>query len=62
MQPAVAVFFAIRDGLNNARRGNVPYFWAIFTEPSRRMELIPDGRKAGLADAWSQEQTVQVAV
>ena len=37
MQPAVAVFFAIRDGLNNARRGNVPYFWAIFTEPSRRM-------------------------
>jgi len=43
LQPAVAVFFAIRDGLNDARRGNVPYFWAIFTEPSRRKELIKDG-------------------
>jgi hypothetical protein len=46
LQPAVAVFFAIRDGLNDARRGNVPYFWAIFTEPSRRMDLIRDGWKA----------------
>jgi hypothetical protein len=46
LQPAVAVFFAIRDGLKDARRGNVPYFWAIFTEPSRRMELIRDGWKS----------------
>jgi hypothetical protein len=46
LQPAVAVFFAIRDGLNDARRGSVPYFWAIFTEPSRRMDLIRDGWKA----------------
>jgi hypothetical protein len=46
LQPAVAVFFAIRDGLNDARCGSVPYFWAIFTEPSRRMDLIRDGWKA----------------
>jgi hypothetical protein len=46
LQPAVAVFFAIRDGLNDARLGDVPYFWAIFTEPSRRMDLIRDGWKA----------------
>jgi hypothetical protein len=46
LQPAVAVFFAIRDGLSDARRGSVPYFWAIFTEPSRRVELIKDGWKA----------------
>lgn len=46
LQPAVAVFFAIRDGLNDARGGNVPYFWGIFTEPSRRKELILDGWKA----------------
>jgi hypothetical protein len=46
LQPAVAVFFAIRDGLKDARRGSVPYFWAIFTEPSRRTELILDGWKA----------------
>lgn len=46
LQPAVAVFFAIRDGLNDAHRGNVPYFWAIFTEPSRRIELLRDGWKS----------------
>jgi hypothetical protein len=46
LQPAVAVFFAIRDGLKDARRGSVPYFWEIFTEPSRRRELIQDGWKA----------------
>ena len=46
LQPAVAVFFAIRDGLSDARRGSVPYFWAIFTQPSRRKELIMDGWKA----------------
>jgi len=43
LQPAVAVFFAIRDGLKDAHRGHVPYFWAIFTEPLRRWELIKDG-------------------
>lgn len=46
LQPAVAIFFAIRDGLNDARQGSVPYFWAIFTEPSRRRELILDGWKS----------------
>ena len=46
LQPAVAVFFAIRDGLKDARRGSVPYFWGIFTEPSRRKELMLDGWKA----------------
>jgi hypothetical protein len=46
LQPAAAILFAIRDGLNDARHGRVPYFWAIFTEPSRRMELIRDGWKS----------------
>jgi hypothetical protein len=46
LQPAVAIFFAVRDGLNDARRGSVPYFWAIFTEPSRRKGLILEGWKA----------------
>jgi hypothetical protein len=46
LQPAVAVFFAIRDGLKDARYGHVPYFWAIFTEPSRRSELVKDGWKS----------------
>jgi hypothetical protein len=46
LQPAVAIFFAIRDGLKDSREGRVPYFWAIFTEPSQRMELIRDGWKS----------------
>jgi hypothetical protein len=46
LQPAVAVFFAIRDGLKDSRAGSVPYLWAIFTQPARRVELIRDGWKA----------------
>ena len=46
LQPAVAVFFAIRDGLKDSREGCAPYFWAIFTEPSRRIDLIREGWKA----------------
>jgi len=46
LQPAVAIFFAIRDGRRDAREGRVPYFWAIFTEPERRGALIREGWKA----------------
>ena len=44
MQPAVAIFFAVRDGLNDARLGRPPYLWKIFTNHSgHRRELIRDG-------------------
>ena len=44
MQPAVAVFFAARDGLNDARLGRPPYFWKILTNHrGHRRELIRDG-------------------
>ena len=46
LQPTMAFFFAIRDGLKDAREGRVPYFWAIFTEPGRRRELLIDGWKS----------------
>jgi hypothetical protein len=46
MQPAMATFFAIRDGLKDARSGKPPYFWALFTHPERRRELIHDGWKS----------------
>lgn len=46
LQPAVAMFFAIRDGLKDARAGHTPYFWAIFTEPSHRGALIREGWQA----------------
>jgi hypothetical protein len=46
LQPAMAAFFAIRDGRKDAREGRVPYFWAIFTQPNHRKELLRDGWKA----------------
>jgi hypothetical protein len=46
LQPTMAIIFAIRDGLKDARKGRVPYFWAIFTRPTRRKELLREGWKA----------------
>jgi hypothetical protein len=41
MQPAVAVFLAIRVGLRDAREGRQPYFfWSVFANQARRPELF----------------------
>ena len=42
----MAVFFATLDGVMDARRGSVRYFWALFTEPWRRRQLIREGWQA----------------
>ena len=36
LQPAMALFFGIRDGLRDAREGRRPHFWTILTDPTRR--------------------------
>jgi hypothetical protein len=46
LQPAMAIFFAIRDGLRDAREGRPAYFWSLFTEPSVRREGLRDGWKS----------------
>ncbi len=46
LQPCVAIFFAIRDGLKDAREGKLPYFWTIFTAPAQRGALIREGWQA----------------
>jgi hypothetical protein len=46
LQPTVAILLAIRDGRKDAREGHVPYFWALFTEPAHRQELLRQGWKA----------------
>ena len=46
LQPATAIFFAIRDGLKDARQGRPAYFWALFTGDADRRELIRDGWKS----------------
>jgi len=40
LQPLVAVFFGIRDGIKDAREKKSPYFWALFTEPEHRRDMV----------------------
>jgi len=40
LQPAVAVFFAIRAALQDAREGQPPFLWAVFSYPGHRRELV----------------------
>ena len=46
LQPMMAAIFAVRAGLKDAKEGRPAYFWAIFTEPAQRRELIKEGWKA----------------
>ena len=46
LQPVVAICFAIRDGRRDARTGQPPYFWAVFSNPDHRRELLRDGWKS----------------
>jgi hypothetical protein len=46
LQPAMAVFFAIRGGLQDAREGKPPYFWALFTDPGERRLMLKNGWKS----------------
>ena len=36
LQPAMAVFLAIRAGIEDAREDSPIYFWALFTHPAQR--------------------------
>ena len=45
LQPVMAIIFAARSGLRDARTGQPPYFWAIFTDPGHRQELVRQGWK-----------------
>ena len=46
LQPTMAIIFAIRDGRKDGREGRPPYFWALFTEPGHRLELLRNGWKS----------------
>jgi len=46
LQPAVALFFGIRDGLKDARAQRPAYFWTIFADPAQRSDLLHEGWKA----------------
>lgn len=46
LQPIMAAIAAVRSGLKDAREGRPPYFWALFTDPEHRRELLRDGWKS----------------
>lgn len=45
VQPLMAVIFATLDGLKDAKTGKPAYFWAMFSTPKLRGELLKDGWK-----------------
>ena len=48
VQPAVASFFACRDGILDARKPKPAYFWTLFVGSGHRRELLRHGwRSAG---------------
>ena len=46
LQPAIATFFAVRAGLQDAREGHPPYFWALVNDAAHRRQLLKDGWKS----------------
>jgi hypothetical protein len=46
LQPAMAMIFAIRDGLKDAREGGPAYFYSLFTDPENRRNRLREAYKA----------------
>jgi hypothetical protein len=46
LQPMMALIFAIRDGLKDAREGRPAYFYSLFTDPENRRSRLREGFKA----------------
>ena len=46
LQPLMASFFSIRDGVTDARTGRRPYFLKLVTDSGRRTEFIENGWKS----------------
>jgi hypothetical protein len=46
LQPTVAVLYAVRDGVTDAREGRPAYLRAILTRPDERNRLLREGSAA----------------
>jgi hypothetical protein len=46
MQPAMALIFATRDGIKDARAGRPPYFWTMSTHANLRAAMLAEGGRA----------------
>ena len=45
VQPAMAIIFAVIDGIKDAKMGRPAYFWAMVKNPDQRRELLRIGWK-----------------
>ena len=45
IQPSIAIFFAVRSGLKDAREGRPAFFWGVVFKPGHRDELLNQGWK-----------------
>ena len=43
LQPAVAIAFAIRAGLSDARAGRPLYSWTVLTSPAHHLDMLREG-------------------
>ena len=43
LQPAMATFFAIRGGLQDAKECKPPYFWGLFADKADRPAMLKNG-------------------
>ncbi len=46
LQPIMASVFAVMAGLKDAKSGKPAYFWALFTQPEHRRDMLHDGWKS----------------
>ena len=46
LQPLMAIIFAVRSGLKDAKGGRPAYFWALFTDSDHRRDMLRDGWKS----------------
>ncbi len=46
LQPIMAAILAVRSGLKDAREDRPAYFWALFTNPESRADMLRDGWKS----------------
>jgi hypothetical protein len=45
IQPSLAIFFAVRSGLKDAREGRPAFLWGVLFKPGHRDELLNQGWK-----------------
>src|SRR5579864_3210465 len=46
LQPGMAIFLAVREGLKDARQGKPPYFWGCLTDRGEREAMLKEGWKS----------------